>query len=73
MSTQTTITINGVATQVPSGAVAYKYADPTEDARWIYDEAEALEIEREDPSLIVRARKSPASATVPSKAPPTKC
>jgi hypothetical protein len=35
-------------------AIAYKYADPTEGARWIYDEAEAQEIAAEDPSLIVR-------------------
>lgn len=50
----TTIAINGKSTPVPAGAVAYKYADPTEDARWIYDEDDARDIEREDPSLIVR-------------------
>ena len=49
------ITINGVATAVPDGAVAYKYADPIEDARWIYDAAEARQIAREDRSLIVWA------------------
>lgn len=48
-----TIQINGVKTQVPEGAIAYKYADPTEDARWIYDESDLAEIRREDPSLIV--------------------
>ena len=39
--------------EAPAGAVAYKYADPTEDARWIYDAYEAREIAAEDPSLIV--------------------
>lgn len=39
--------------EAPEGAVAYKYADPTEDARWIYDADEAREIAAEDPSLIV--------------------
>lgn len=34
------------------GAVAWKFADPTEEARWIYDEAEAERIAREDPALI---------------------
>lgn len=48
-----TIKINGVETQVPAGAIAYKYADPTEDARWVYDESDLQEIRREDPSLIV--------------------
>lgn len=44
--------INNVKTEAPEGAVAYKYQDATEIARWIYDEAEAREIEQEDPSLI---------------------
>jgi hypothetical protein len=47
------IQINGVATEVPAGAVAYKYADPIEDARWIYEESEVESIGCEDPSLIV--------------------
>lgn len=51
----TTIKINNIATEVPAGMVAYKYADPTEDARWIDNEDEAREIESEDPSLIVWA------------------
>ncbi len=37
-----------------SPAVAYKYADPTEGERFIYDEDEAQQIAAEDPSLIVR-------------------
>lgn len=49
----TTTEIHGEITTVPAGAVAYKYADPTEDARWIYDADEAREIAAEDPSLIV--------------------
>lgn len=48
-----TIQINGIDTEVPEGAVAYKYADPTEEEKWIYDEQEALEIAAEDDSLIV--------------------
>ncbi len=50
-----TIQINGVQTQVPVGAVAYKYADPTQGARWIMDRNEACEIASEDRSLIVWA------------------
>lgn len=48
-----TIVMNGIDTEVPAGMVAYKYADPTEDARWIDDESEAHEIASTDPSLIV--------------------
>src|ERR1039458_6928153 len=48
-----TININGENTEVPEGAVAWKYADPTEDACWIYTYAEAEEIQREDGGLIV--------------------
>lgn len=54
MTTQT-IEINGSATDVPTGAIAYKYADPTEDARWITDESEARQIASDDPRLIVWA------------------
>lgn len=38
----------------PRAAIAHKYADPTEDARPLYTESEIREIEREDPSLVVR-------------------
>ena len=48
-----TVLINGTAAATPTNAVAYKYADPTEDARWITDEREARKIASEDPSLIV--------------------
>lgn len=50
----TTININGTAIAVPDGAIAYKYADPTEDARWVYDEADLQQIASEDPRLLVR-------------------
>lgn len=30
-----TVMINGTEVEAPEGAVAYKYADPTENARWI--------------------------------------
>ena len=46
------VRINGAVYDMPAGAVAYKYADPTEGERWITSEAEATEIERIDPSLI---------------------
>ena len=49
----TSITINGEAVEVPDGAVAYKYADPIEDAYWVYTDERAHEIAGEDPSLIV--------------------
>lgn len=54
----TTTEINGEITTVPAGAVAYKYADPTEDACWLYSEDDVRDIEREDPSLIVRVECS---------------
>lgn len=47
------IIINGQRIAMPEDAVAYKYTDPEEEARWIYDEQEAEEIEQEDSSLIV--------------------
>lgn len=44
--------INGELTEAPAGAVAYKYADPVEDARWVMTLDDRKEIESEDPSLI---------------------
>jgi len=44
--------------EVPDGALAYKHADPTEDACWLYSEDDVRDIEREDPSLIVRVECS---------------
>lgn len=35
----------------PQWAAAWKYADPTEEARWVSQE-EAEEIAREDPGLL---------------------
>ena len=43
-----------------SDPVAYKYADPTEDDRLIYDEDEARGIAAEDPSLILWVGPDPA-------------
>lgn len=48
-----TININGAQTDVPVGAIAYKYADPVEDARWVYTQSDLDDISREDPSLLV--------------------
>lgn len=53
MDTTRTATINGRPTEAPEGAVAFKYADPIEDARWIGDEDEARDIAGDDPTLIV--------------------
>lgn len=50
----TTIEINGIPTDIPAGAIAYKYADPIEGACWLYTEDDVRDVEREDPSLIVR-------------------
>lgn len=47
------IAINGASTAIPYGALAYKYADPTEGARWVYDEADLADIRRADPSFLV--------------------
>src|SRR5207302_1300183 len=47
------ITINGAKVAAPDGALAYKHADPSGDARWIYDEVELLALLREKPSLVV--------------------
>ena len=44
--------INQVETPAPEIAVAYKYADPTEGARWIYTEDETRAIAALDPGLI---------------------
>lgn len=48
------VTINGVTIKAPKGALAYKFNDPTEDAKWLYTEEEIREIEKEDTSLIRR-------------------
>ncbi|MGH8279972.1 MAG: hypothetical protein ACRETQ_10490 [Gammaproteobacteria bacterium] len=44
---------NGVYLSIPNGAIAWKQADPTEGARWLYDEPELHAIRAKDPSLIV--------------------
>ena len=49
----TDIKINGEMTKVPDGAIAWKYTDPTEGARWVYDYVDLISIIAEDPSLIV--------------------
>lgn len=37
--------------------VAWKYTDPTEEARWVYDEADAESIAGEDNGLLVWVRR----------------
>jgi hypothetical protein len=46
------VEINGVVVAMPPGAVAYKYADPVEDARWLFDERDATRVAQTDPSLV---------------------
>lgn len=45
--------VNNNFIKIPENAIAYKYADPTEDARFLYDPEEVEEIKAEDPSLII--------------------
>lgn len=44
---------SGIFLAIPESAIAWKYSDPTEDARWIEDESDLQAIRREDPSLVV--------------------
>lgn len=58
----TTITINPgtpaeETLEVPDGAIAFKYADPTQGWCWVYTEELLREVEAEDPSLIVRVEE----------------
>jgi hypothetical protein len=48
--------IDGEPTEVPDGAVAWKQTDAVEDACWLYDEAEAQAIERDDPGVVLWTR-----------------
>ena len=48
-----TATINGIVTPAPATAIAWKHADPIEDARWIYEQSDYDEIEAADCSLLV--------------------
>ena len=47
-----TVSINDVSVALPDGAIAYRYGDDDEPARWIYSEEDAHAIEDEDPELI---------------------
>jgi hypothetical protein len=38
--------------EIPEGAIAWKLADPTEEARWVFEEHEERAIRREDPGLL---------------------
>lgn len=49
------LVIDGEPTPVPLGAVAWKETDAVEDACWLYDEAEAEAIDREDPGVVIWA------------------
>jgi len=53
----TTAETTRISAIAPEGASAWKYADPTEGARWIFDDNEAVAIENVDPSLIVWVTK----------------
>jgi len=54
MATTAYAEINGELVEAPEGALAWKYNDPIESARWLYDENEIADIEGEDCSLIER-------------------
>lgn len=43
-----------IENKIPAGAIAYKWEDPEEEARFVFDQADFDEIRREDPSLLVR-------------------
>jgi hypothetical protein len=47
------VVIDGERTPVPMGAVAFKYEDAVEEACWLYDQREAEEIARQDPTAVV--------------------
>ena len=53
MNSGKSVVINGVTVAAPPGAVAYKYADPIEDACWVFDAQAARRVEIEDSNLIV--------------------
>jgi hypothetical protein len=53
MTTTITTTTEQMRQSWPDGAIAYKYSDPIENARWIYDQREARKIAAEDPNLLV--------------------
>lgn len=44
--------INGKLVEPPPNAICWKYTDPIEKGRWVYDLTDRQEIEKEDPSLI---------------------
>ena len=46
--------INGIVKRVPKGAIAWKYNDPIEKARWVFTREDLTAIERQDRSLIER-------------------
>ena len=56
MPTPRTVLINGQPVAMPANALAYKHADPIEDARWIYDERDLADIKADDPTLVVEPR-----------------
>ena len=47
------LVIDGEPMPVPPGAVAWKETDAVEDACWLYDEAQAEAIDREDPGVVI--------------------
>jgi len=50
--------INGEKVAAPADAIAWKYGDPTEDARWVYDEGDRDEIAANDPGLLAGVEDS---------------
>jgi hypothetical protein len=45
MSERRVVIVHGTQFVAPEGAIAYKFEDASEEARWIYDPAELAELE----------------------------
>lgn len=51
-----TVAVDVFGSAIPETALALKFTDPTESARWIDDESDLADIERADPSLVMSVR-----------------
>ncbi len=55
----------GIFVSVPSGALAWKRADPFQPARWLFDESAVLEAAELDPDIVVRVPEAEDEPTRP--------
>ena len=53
----------GIFVSVPSGALAWKRADPFQPARWLFDESAVLEAAELDPDIVVRVPEAEDAPT----------